>query len=96
MEIKNIKIKSSEEIVKPIGNLYFCDENNYYDIPLKDIEVVDDNLVDIDDVTNLIATNFDFEKYISLIICGVGTVSFDVDSFLSDLKTGLKRKNNGI
>lgn len=93
MDIKKIRIKSSGDIIEPKGYLYFNDDKNGYDIPLNNLEVVDDNLVNIKEVSNWIRNNFDLEKYISSIFSGVGTFSFDVDRFIVDLEKGLKNGN---
>lgn len=93
MDIKKIKIKSSGEIIEPKGNLYFSNDNFDYDIPLSNIEVVDDNYVNIKDVANWIRRNLDLEKYMSSIFSGVGSFSFDVGRFIVDLEKGLKNGN---
>lgn len=92
MDITKIKIKSSGEIIEPKGYLYFNDGKIGYDIPLSNLEVVDDNYVNIKDVANWIRRNFDLKKYMSSIFSGVGTFSFDVGRFIVDLENGL---NNG-
>lgn len=94
MDIKKIKIKSSGEIIEPKGNLYFSNDNFDYDIPLSNLEVVDDNYVNIKDVANWIRRNFDLEKYSSsLLFSGVGSITFDVGRFIVDLEKGLKNGN---
>lgn len=93
MDIKKIRIKSSGDIIEPKGYLYFTDDKCGYDIPLNNLEVIDDNLVNIKDVSNWIRKNFDLEKYISSIFSGVGSFSFDVDCFIVDLENGLKNGN---
>lgn len=92
MDITKIRIKSSGEIIEPKGYLYFNDGKIGYDIPLSNLEIVDDNYVNIKDVANWIRRNFDLEKYMSSIFSGVGTFSFDVGRFIVDLENGL---NNG-
>jgi hypothetical protein len=89
MDITKIKIKSSGEIIEPKGYLYFTDDKCGYDIPLSNLEVVDDNYVNIKDVTNWIRKNFDLEKYMSSIFSGVGSFSFDVGRFIVDLENVL-------
>lgn len=94
MDITKIKIKSSGEIIEPKGYLYFNDDKIGYDIPLSNLEVVDDNYVNIKDVANWIRKNFDLEKYSSsLLFSGVGTITFDVGRFIVDLENGLKNGN---
>lgn len=93
MDIKKIRIKSSGDIIEPEGYLYFNDDKNGYDIPLSNLEVVDDNYVNIKDVANWIRRNFDLEKYSSSIFSGVGTITFDVGRFIVDLEKGLKNGN---
>lgn len=93
MDIKKIRIKSSGDIIEPKGYLYFNDDKNGYDIPLSNLEVVDDNYVNIKDVANWIRRNFDLEKYSSSIFSGVGTITFDVGRFIVDLEKGLKNGN---
>lgn len=90
MDIKKIKIKSTGEIIEPIGCLYFSDGHIDYHIPLSNLEVVDDNVVTIDEVAKWIDENFDLEKYSSSIFCGVGSITFNVEKFIEDLKNGLK------
>ena len=90
MDIKKIKIKSSGEIIEPKGYLYFNDDKNGYDIPLSNLEVVDDNYVNIKDVENWIRKNLDLEKYMISFFSGVGSFSFDVGRFIADLEKGLK------
>lgn len=93
MDITKIRIKTSGEIIEPKGYLYFTDDKCGYDIPLSNLEVVDDNYVNIKDVTNWIRKNFDLEKYMSSIFSGVGSFSFDVGRFIVDLENGLKNGN---
>jgi hypothetical protein len=93
MDITKIKIKSSGEIIEPKGYLYFNDGKIGYDIPLSNLEVVDDNYVNIKDVANWIRRNFDLEKYMSSIFSGVGSFSFDIGRFIVDLEKGLKNGN---
>jgi hypothetical protein len=93
MDITKIRIKSSGEIIEPKGYLYFTDDKCGYDIPLSNLEVVDDNYVNIKDVANWIRKNFDLEKYMSSIFSGVGSFSFDVGRFIVDLEKGLKNGN---
>lgn len=94
MDITKIKIKSSGEIIEPKGYLYFNNDDKIgYDIPLSNLEVVDDNYVNINDVANWIKRNFDLEKYSSSLFSGVGTITFDVDRFIVDLENGLKNGN---
>lgn len=90
MDIKKIRIKSSGDIIEPKGYLYFTDEKCGYDIPLNNLEIVDDDFVNIKDVSNWIRRNFDLEEYMSSIFSGVGTFSFDVGRFIDDLEKGLK------
>ena len=91
MDIKKIRIKSSGDIVEPKGNLYFNDENNDYNIPLSNLEIVDDNLVDIKDVANWIRGNFDLKEYSSSFFSGVCSITFDVGRFIADLEKGVKK-----
>lgn len=93
MDITKIRIKSSGEIIEPKGYLYFTDDKCGYDIPLSNLEVVDDNYVNIKDVAKWIRRNFDLEKYMSSIFSGVGSFSFDVGRFIVDLENGLKNGN---
>ena len=93
MEIKKIRIKSSGDIIEPKGYLYFTDNKYGYDIPLSNLEIVDDDFVNIKDVANWIRKNFDLEEYMSSIFSGVGSFSFDVGRFISDLEKGLKNGN---
>jgi hypothetical protein len=90
MDIKKIKIKSSGEIIEPKGNLYFSNDNFDYDIPLSNLEVVDNNYVNIKDVANWIRRNFDLEKYSSSLF---SSITFDVGRFIVDLEKGLKNGN---
>ena len=92
MDIKKIRIKSSGDIIVPKGYLYFNDANCGYDIPLSNLEVIDDDYVNIKDVEKWIRKNFDLEKYMISIFSGVGSFSFDVGRFIVDLKKGLKNE----
>ena len=93
MDIKKIRIKSSGDIIEPKGSLYFTDDKYGYDIPLSNLEIVDDDFVNIKDVANWIRKNLDLEEYMSSIFSGVGSFSFDVGRFISDLEKGLKNGN---
>lgn len=93
MDIKKIKIKSTGEIVEPKGNLYFSDDKFDYDIPLSNLEIVDENSVNIKDVANWIRENFSLEEYMSSIFSGVGSFTFDVGRFIADMEKGLKNGN---
>ena len=92
MDIKKIRIKSSGDIIVPKGYLYFNDANCGYDIPLSNLEVIDDDYVNIKDVEKWIRKNFDLEKYMISIFSGVGSFSFDVGRFIVDLEKGLKNE----
>lgn len=96
MDIKKIKIKSTGEIIEPKGCLYFSDEKYGYDIPLTNLEIVDvddDNLVTIDEVTKWILANFDMEEYTTSFYSGVCSITFDLGRFIADLKRDLKNGN---
>ena len=54
---------------------------------------MDSNLVSIDSVAKWINDNFDMKKYTSSIFCGVGSITFDVERFITDLKKGLTDGN---
>ena len=90
MEIKKIRIKSSGDIIEPKGYLYFNDDKFGYDIPLSNLEIVDDDYVNIKDVANWIRRNFDLEEYTSTLSSGVCHITFDVGRFIADLEKGLK------
>lgn len=90
MDIKKIRIKSSGDIIEPKGYLYFNDDYCGYDIPLSNLEIIDDDYVNIKDVENWIRKNFDMEKYTSSLYSGVCHITFDVGRFIVDLKNGLK------
>lgn len=93
MDIKKIKIKSTGQIIEPIGSLYFNDEHIEYHIPLTNLEFVEDeNYIHIDEVTKWIDENFDLQKYSSstFLFCGVDNITFNVERFIEDLKNGLK------